>query len=462
MSAAVSESAGRVTTADVSAFVVDLALDTKAHIAAQVAPLLATMAALQADVQALREQLGQVKDGTPGRDGKDADPLQMKALVAEHMSAATVQLSAIVREQVAAIPVPQHGEPGRDGKDVDVAMVMALVDASVTKAMDTAVDRVVARIPVPRDGKDADLAVIQAEVAAALAAREPAIISQLATKALSAIEKPRDGIDGTSVTVDEVRPLIDSAVTKAVEAIAPRVPVDVADLIDRSVAQAVKTISIEPGKDGTSVTVADVEPLIVATIETKMAALPRPTNGVDGTSVTVADVEPLIHDLVTKAVAATPPIGIADALLNHDGHLIVTLTNGQTRDVGSVMGRDADMALLQKQVADFLATIPLPAPGKDGRDGIDGKDGLGFEDADLVFTEQQGWILRLARDGHVKDLRLPTPWDAGPWRAGTKYPKGAEVIRRNSRWSARTDTYAEPGDGNPDWRLVMKRPEWRS
>lgn len=48
-----------------------------------------------------------------------------------------------------------------------------------------------------------------------------------------------------------------------------------------------------------------------------------------------------------------PEGGIRDASINRDGHLILTFTNGTTKDLGKVVGKD----------------------GKDGRNGVDGKDG---------------------------------------------------------------------------------------
>lgn len=53
------------------------------------------------------------------------------------------------------------------------------------------------------------------------------------------------------------------------------------------------------------------------------------------------------------ALEQQPEGGIRDASINRDGHLILTFTNGTTKDLGKVVGKD----------------------GKDGRNGTDGKDG---------------------------------------------------------------------------------------
>lgn len=115
------------------------------------------------------------KDGAPGangRDGaagKDYDPTVLKAAVA-----------LTVREAVSAIPVP------RDGKDADIETLKAIAAASAREA--------VAVIPIPQNGKDAD---------------QPAIVSQVFDLVMRAMPKPQDG---KSVTVEDVKPLLEAEV----------------------------------------------------------------------------------------------------------------------------------------------------------------------------------------------------------------------------------------------------------
>jgi len=56
-------------------------------------------------------------------------------------------------------------------------------------------------------------------------------------------------------------------------------------------------------------------------------------------------------------------IGLAGAMIDRDGVLIITLSDGTARELGVVVGKDG-------------------ADGKDGRDGIDGKDGADGKDGD--------------------------------------------------------------------------------
>src|SRR5688572_24586851 len=77
------------------------------------------------------DQLPMPKDGKDGLDGKDADPVQIKALV---------------DEAVAQIPAP------KDGTSVTVEDVAPLIEERVKAA--------VAEVPLPANGKDADPEVI--------------------------------------------------------------------------------------------------------------------------------------------------------------------------------------------------------------------------------------------------------------------------------------------------------------
>jgi integrin beta 3 len=149
---------------------------------------------------------------------------------------------------------------------------------------------------------------------------------------------------------------------------------------------------------------------------------------------------------------------------------------GATGEMGpaGADGKDADVDAIVKAV---LALIPAPrdgqpgvpgAPGrdgskgldgldgKDGKDGKDGLDGLGFDDMDLAFEEQRGYVLTLSRGEQSKSFQLSVPWDAGIWEAGKVYPKGAGLRRDGSWWIAQTQTSAQPGH-DKTWRLAVKK-----
>lgn len=201
------------------------------------------------------------------------------------------------------------------------------------------------------------------------------------------------------------------------------------------------------GMDGKDAPAVDVDALV-----TRVAALiPVPKDGLNG-----KDGAP--------GRDGTDGIGLRSSLIDRDGHLIETYSDGSIKDVGPVVGRDGidgkdvDMEHIAALVTRELATWPRPKDGKDGRDGIDGKDGLGFEDADLVCDDAKGWVLRLASNGRTKDFPLPYPWDFGVWEAGRTYSKGSGVTHDGHFWIAQGDTLQPPGEGGDTaWRLVVRR-----
>lgn len=101
--------------------------------------------------------------------------------------------------------------------------------------------------------------------------------------------------------------------------------------------------------------------------------------------------------------------------------------------------------------------------GKDGRDGLNGKDGMngqdgvGFDDVDLVFDEEKGYVFRLTKGDRVKEFAVPWPWDAQVWTAGQTYPKSAGVTWDGHFWIAQQDTTDQPGEGSKAWRLAVRR-----
>lgn len=294
-------------------------------------------------------------------------------------------IDAAVAKMISGIPTPRDGRDGKDGVDgvsVDPVVVEALVTSHVAKA--------VSALPAPRDGKDGrDIDPASLEL----------VISAHVDKAIAKLPNPKDG---TSVTVDDVAPLVAAEVTKAVAAIP--VPVNGRDGL--------------AGKDGSSVSIDDVVPLIVREIEQRVAAIPVPKDGA----------------------------GFTGAVVNREGHLVLTLSNGTTQDVGLVIGNDGAPGVDGK---DAVGT-----PGIDGKDGL---DGLGFDDYDLTLDETRGWIFRLGQGDRVKEWILGLPFDAKVWAAGTTYPKGAGTTWDGHYWIAQAQTSEQPGEGSPAWRLAVRR-----
>lgn len=319
-----------------------------------------------------------------------------------------------------------------------------------------------------RDGKDADAAAIQIAIAEAVAL------------AMSGLPKPKDGVDGHNADPETIRKTVADEVAKAVAMIP--VPkdgrsVDVADLAPVIAAEVQKAVAgIATPKDGQSVTIADVAPLIADEVQKAVAALPAPKDGQDGRSVeraevaalvveavaalpaakslTADDVRPVIVEEVRRAAADIPVpkdgVGLCGAVIDRDGQLVLTLSDGSMKVLGTVVARDVDMAAVEATIREALASWPKPVNGKDGADG------LGFEELDAVYDEHGRLSLRFSRGAIVKTFRVPGIVDRGVYREGDAYEKGDGVTWGGSFWIAQKDTSAKP-ETNADWRLATKR-----
>ena len=318
---------------------------------------------------------------------------------------------------------------------VAIALAPAARDLAQMKGM---IDGLTARLAVledrsllvprdGRDGKDAPLPDLDA----------------IAVKAAALIPEPRDGADGKDADTTLIASL--HAEIVSLKALVAR-PDDIEAKVAAAVALAIKSLPTpkdgmpgRDGKDGRDVDAALLETIVAASVERVLAEWPKPK---DGASLTVEDVAPLIKSEVSSAVAALPKAkdgrGIGDLFVERDGELSVTFTDGGRVKVGNIIG----------------------PPGKDGINGErgkDGADGLGFDDLQGEFDEAKGWVLRFARGEQVKEFAAPVPRDGGVYRPGTLYLKGQYVTAQGSLWLALTDTRDRPGDGSKSWRLIVKR-----
>lgn len=241
---------------------------------------------------------------------------------------------------------------------------------------------------------------------------------------------------------------------------------------DATVQAAIESIPVpENGKDGQSVTLDDVRPLIKEMVE----EIPKPQ---DGKSVTVEDIEPIIAEAVNKAVSEIPPA-----------------KDGQSVTVEDVL------PLITEEISKKIAEIPPP---KDGKDGVDGKDAMQIEIQPSVdfsksyprgtFALHNGGVIRSymqtngdkgwdtvyngiasfeyrqidertvelvckMTDGAEKTsiFYVPAVLDRGVFREENKYLHGDGVTFGGSFWIAQKDQpEGKPGQSQ-DWRLAVKK-----
>ncbi|MEH2508689.1 hypothetical protein V1291_000043 [Nitrobacteraceae bacterium AZCC 1564] len=276
---------------------------------------------------------------------------------------------------------------GEPGKDADPAFIEQLVTGAVAK------------IPPAAPGKDADPAVIAEMVAAAVAEIPPAA-------------------PGKSVTVEDVAPLIAEEVERAVSAIVASI--DVAPIVDAAISKAVA--ALPPAKDGQSVTADDVRPMLEALVDDAVKAIPAPKDGV----------------------------GVAGAFIDRDDALVLTLSDGSTKSLGVVVGKDADMSEIDRIISEKVAAIPVPR---------DGADGLGFEDMTEELADDGRTIVRRYVCGdQVKEFRhtFAVVLDRGIYGESKDYSPGDGVTFGGSFWIKRGSEQGKPGEGDA-WRLAVKR-----
>lgn len=129
---------------------------------------------------------GEAIQGTPGMDGRPGK------------DAEAVDIAAIVAEAVKQIPVPKDGKDGMPGDSVDPERVRELVNGEVVKA--------VGALPRPKDGAPGkDAAPIHPDTVSLMVVTEVA-------KAIAAIPKAKDGRDGAvgrDALQIEILPMID-------------------------------------------------------------------------------------------------------------------------------------------------------------------------------------------------------------------------------------------------------------
>lgn len=120
--------------------------------------------------------------------------------------------------------------------------------------------------------------------------------------------------------------------------------------------------------------------------------------------------------------------GVADLLIDREGCLVATMTDGRMKSLGSVVGRDG-------------------APGKDGAD---------FSDATLEYDGERSLTVRGKGGDLVK--RMPIPIDRGYWAEGKSAEQGDVFTDGGSVWIALRETKAKPSHENKsDWRLMVRR-----
>lgn len=211
----------------------------------------------------------------------------------------------------------------------------------------------------------------------------------------------------------------------------------------------------EPGPAGADA-VAVTDEQIAAAVEAYITRnpIPPPENGKDGRdgqSVEASEVERMVGEAVERAVAALPVardgkdgadgVGVAGALIDREGELVLTLSNGEVRSLGAVVGRDG-------------------VDGKDGANGVRGEAGFSLDDFDTEMAEDGRTVrFKFVRGDttEIHELAFPAMIYRGVFRDGVTYERGDTVTWAGSLWHCDGETGEKPGDQSKAWTLAAKR-----
>lgn len=123
-----------------------------------------------------------------------------------------------------------------------------------------------------------------------------------------------------------------------------------------------------------------------------------------------------------KGETGADGVGIAGAMIDRNGDLIVTTTKGQPINLGKVVGRD----------------------------------GADFTDVTIDYDGERTITIK-GRGGEITK-RLPIPMDRGYWRQNMACEKGDIVTDSGNAWIALRATKQKPGlDAPEDWRLFARK-----
>jgi integrin beta 3 len=165
---------------------------------------------------------------------------------------------------------------------------------------------------------------------------------------------------------------------------------------------------------------------------------PQGERGEKGADVDMDAVQKAIEARVKSVVEALPPAkdgdsgrGVSKALIDQNGELVLTYSDGAAESVGVVKGKDGDAGTA-----------------------------FDFDDFDLVEDEKGIWA-RFTKGDVTKEIRLPVPRDCGVWQERA-YNRGDGVTFAGSFFISQTDDNREKPESGKAWRLAVKRGRDRS
>lgn len=138
----------------------------------------------------------------------------------------------------------------------------------------------------------------------------------------------------------------------------------------------------------------------------------------------------MMRDVVTEYLKANPPapgkdgVNLAGAMIDKNGELIVTLSNGELQRCGVVVG----------------------------------KDGADLSDVEFDYDGERTIEVRAKGGTVVKRYTMPVVIDKGYWRDGCSAEKGDAYTHDGNWWIALKSTTAKPSaQAKDDWRMGARK-----
>ncbi len=276
---------------------------------------------------------------------------------------------------------------------------------------------------------------VKAEIAKlpAQAAPEFPDVATMVSEAVAAIPAPRDG---KSVTVDEITPVLQELVSNAVAEIP--VPKDGKDFepamlkqaVEEAVSEAVAAIPVP--KDGKSVTTEDVQPMIQELVSASMPELP--------------DVKSLVNEAIAALPAAEPG---KDGENGRDAlslEVLPFIDEGKSYPRGSYATHNGGLWRAYEKTHGMRGWECL----------VDGVAGIDIQQSELrCFTLT---VNRTSGASETKSFDVPVMIYQGVFKSGQEYLPGDTVTWGGSLWHCDEQTQDKPGEaGSKGWTLAAKR-----
>ncbi|WP_448657078.1 phage gp6-like head-tail connector protein [Enterobacter hormaechei] len=276
---------------------------------------------------------------------------------------------------------------------------------------------------------------VKAEIAKLPAQAAPGLpdVATMVSEAVAAIPVPRDG---KSVTVDDITPVLQELVSNAVAEIP--VPKDGKDFdpamlkqaVEEAVSEAVAAIPVP--QDGKSVTTEDVQPMIQELVSASMPELP--------------DVKSLVNEAIAALPAAEPG---KDGENGRDAlslEILPFIDEGKSYPRGSYATHNGGLWRAYEKTHGMRGWECL----------VDGVAGVDIQQSELrCFTLT---VNRTSGASETKSFDVPVMIYQGVFKSGQEYLPGDTVTWGGSLWHCDEQTQDKPGEaGSKGWTLAAKR-----